>query len=263
MIFIYQNLYGACCSNGTGPHRGWGLCGANIHRLPERLARCNRHAPTSAGSLVPSQCGYRRRVWTVAGCQRGRNTPGRAYRRLCVSRRALLSSSRPRSRRDGNGRFDLAAFARAYGRPVVIINGAVSGASIEQLSANPLRRLQHDIVLAKRMGLRPALTIYMQGETDAARHSLARVYLAKLHALREALPGRWVVTLNSRCYDQPVWPALNVARAVLAATDPLVVIGPEMDSLHSEYRQDDGCHLNAAGQAIVGEALGRAVRGYL
>lgn len=155
------------------------------------------------------------------------------------------------------------AFARTYGRPVVIINGAVGGASIDQLLGDPLRRLQQDIALARHAGLRPALTIYMQGETDAASRTSAGVYLAKLRTLRRQLPGQWIVMLNSRCYDEPVWPALNVARALLAATDPLVAIGPEMDSLRGEYRRDDNCHLNAAGQSIVGEALGRAVRGYL
>lgn len=150
------------------------------------------------------------------------------------------------------------AFAEALGRPVVIVDGAVDGASIQQLAAGPLARLKRQIALARGRGLEPDVLIYMQGETNAAQKSSAILYLAYLRHLREHLPGPWLVTRQSRCGEVSGWEPLNRARFDLARLDPGVRIGPDLDRLGSEFRHD-GCHLNRDGQDRVGRALARAV----
>lgn len=150
------------------------------------------------------------------------------------------------------------AFAHAYGRPVVIINGSVDGAAIEDLAGAPVRRLRVQIAEAERHGLDADLTIYMQGETDAARETGATDYLAHLRRLRAALPGRWLLMRHSRC-DHAPWPPLDAARAALARADAEVTLGPQLDELGPALRRD-GCHFNRTGQDVVGAAIARAAR---
>lgn len=146
-------------------------------------------------------------------------------------------------------------FANRLGRDVMIINGAVNGASIQELAGAPLTRLRRQIDLAANAGYRPDLTIFMQGETNGAQRSSASSYLARLKELRAALPGPWLITLDSACYGLPAWQPLNAARRTLASQESEVALGPDLDRLGLRYRQADKCHFNALGQERAAEQL--------
>lgn len=151
------------------------------------------------------------------------------------------------------------SFAAALDRPVVIVNGAVDGLSIEQLSGEPLRRLLANVDGLRSRGLVPDLTIFMQGETDAAARTPERTYFDALLGLRRALPGRWLITQESICDIPRPDPALAAARHKLAALDPLVMIGPDLDRLGPTYRREDGCHFNRRGQDEIARQLAASI----
>jgi lysophospholipase L1-like esterase len=147
------------------------------------------------------------------------------------------------------------AFAAEIGGPVVIINGAVNGRSIEALSKEPLHQLLKTVRQAKDVGLSPDLVIYMQGETDARAATSAEDYLARLNGLKAHLPYAWLVTNQSMCHVPVPSKALQRARKAFANSNSSVSIGPDLDSLGPSYRQEDGCHFNRKGQDLVARLI--------
>jgi hypothetical protein len=157
------------------------------------------------------------------------------------------------------------AFSKAFGRPVTLANGAVSGSSIEEWtdakSAARLR-VQDQIRLASRQGIRPALVIWMQGETNAAKQASAGAYARQLVRLKRqiGLDVPWLIIRESRCGSAPP-PAsreIDEGRVIVARQDRRVVLGPTLDDLGMVFRHD-GCHFNPTGQEVVGARLAEAV----
>lgn len=152
-------------------------------------------------------------------------------------------------------------FANAVHQPVTIINLAISGSAIELWTGKEqITKIRGALADFKKLGFADPTIIWMQGETNAARHDTAEHYEAQLRALLATAPtNRWIITRESICskIDTPS-SALNVARDRVAAAFPRVTIGPDLDTIPLSYRQEDRCHMTPAAQELIAYQLAEA-----
>ncbi|HEV7340864.1 MAG TPA: sialate O-acetylesterase [Sphingopyxis sp.] len=152
-------------------------------------------------------------------------------------------------------------FAEFLRKPVVISNLAISGSAISQWTADTQRaKIRQAITDLDRSGFPDPLIIWMQGETDAAKSTDTTTYHAELTKLFATAPKhRWLIMRESVCYGkQTKWKPLDEARDQLAAENPNVTIGPDLDLLPLPLRQRDKCHLTAEGQEVLARQIAAA-----
>lgn len=219
-----------------------------LTRLPDTPVDCPANAPAIIvfGQSDGANTGDRRRIG-----------PEGSY--VFADGRCFRLKDPVRGGTDGGGSI-WPALAAHLQPPVVVINQSVSGASIAELGGAPLASLRATVAAAKAKGIRPAYTIFMQGDTDAVRGTSADAYLARLRELRSALPGRWIIPEGAFCTPGVSQSALGIARRQLAGTDPLVKVGPDLDVLGLRYRRADRCHFNRRGQDWIALMLARDIR---
>ncbi|MBJ6122619.1 sialate O-acetylesterase [Sphingomonas mollis] len=155
------------------------------------------------------------------------------------------------------------AFADALGHPSVIANIAISGSAIEQwTTSEQMAKVRRTLAAMKATGYPDPIIIFMQGETNAGLRDPAARYLAQLRRLISVDPtATWIITRESVCRKSPTkWQPLDDARDQLAREYAGVVIGPDLDRIPMNKRQDDRCHLTSAAQTWLGHQIAYTVR---
>jgi hypothetical protein len=153
------------------------------------------------------------------------------------------------------------------GRPMVFINAAVSGTQIGDWlddRSRYLERLAHQILLARKLGLKPNFVLWIQGETDAGVQLDPTTYAREQEALITKLHSsgatnsktKWVIYRSTHCTNRPNnGPAIELALSKLASKDDRIVLGPEVTDYDDNFRHD-GCHLNTRGRdRLVNDSL--------
>lgn len=153
------------------------------------------------------------------------------------------------------------------GRPVVFINGAISGTQIGDWlddRSRYLERLAHQILLARSLGFKPNFVLWIQGETDAGVQLDPTTYAREQEALITKLAAsgatnsktKWVIYRSTHCTNRPDnGPAIELALSKLASKDGRIVLGPEVTGYDDSFRHD-GCHLNTRGRdRLVNDTL--------
>lgn len=154
-------------------------------------------------------------------------------------------------------------FANSLNQPVTITNLAISGSSIEEWT-NPrqIKKIQHALKGFKDKGFSSPTIIWMQGETNAARHDTSEHYELELRKLMSIAPyNQWIITRESIC--RPISlpsAALNQARDRVAKRFPRVVFGPNLDTIPLSQRQPDRCHMTSANQELIAQQLADTFR---
>jgi hypothetical protein len=159
------------------------------------------------------------------------------------------------------------ALARASGRPVIFINGAVGGSQLGDWAderSGYVRHLADEVAAARKAGVVADTVIWIQGETDAAVQLDPALYVEQMQAVMAAfdatgaLPPQtpWLVFRSTRCKARANnGPAIDAAITAWAAREPRVILGPNASALGYDARWDD-CHFNGRGRdALVAETL--------
>jgi hypothetical protein len=161
------------------------------------------------------------------------------------------------------------------GRPVVFINGAVGGTQIGDWlddRSRYLERLAHQILVARKLDLKPHFVLWIQGETDAVVQLDPATYAREQEALITKLDSsgatdpktKWVIYRSTQCMHRPGnGPAIELALSKLASKDDRIVLGPEVSGYDDSFRRD-GCHLNTRGRdRLVNDSLSTLIESKL
>lgn len=155
------------------------------------------------------------------------------------------------------------AYAKASGRPVLMVNGAVGATRTAHWldpSSGYMARLAQAVRAVRERGHEPHLILWHQGEADGMDEASVDAFQARFAALTNAIfnaldlqaETRLVLYRTSLCAAR--WPhpntALTTAIAHLAEADTRVVLGPDTDRLDHRHRYDR-CHFNARGRAAI------------
>lgn len=155
------------------------------------------------------------------------------------------------------------ALARETGRPVVVMNAAVSATSFAAW-LNPrtgiMGRLETALESLRAAGLKPGLMIWQQGETDSHHRSKSQAeFEVELKALLSQLldmpdmDDRSVMLFRSTiCAGNRASPhaALQAALTAMPDYNPRIILGPDTDLIGPRGRHD-GCHFNARGRDAI------------
>lgn len=152
--------------------------------------------------------------------------------------------------------------ARAGGRPVVLINTALTATSYAAWldgGSGYFAGLEARLAEAAEAGMKPHLILWHQGESDAHLLLDEAAFAAPLGALAERLlglalaPGAklvlYQVSVCSGARSAGNAPLLAAQRRV-AAGDPRILAGPNTDRLGPRARYD-GCHFNGRGRDLA------------
>ena len=139
-------------------------------------------------------------------------------------------------------------------RPVVLSVLAVDATSIDDWTRerSPLRRsLEAKLAIMRRLGLKPDLVLWQQGEADALAGSGAQAYAEGLVALVSALTAAGVdapvlLARSTTCHPPPN-AAIRTAIESALADNPRFRLGPDTDALQGSRFRHDGCHFSADG----------------
>jgi predicted membrane-bound mannosyltransferase len=232
-----------------------------------RIHRSGWQQTLTALPRFPVTCPTDTQAILVMGQSHASNTG--PHRNVAERKSYATSGSRCYRLRDpmpgtaGRGGSIWPGFADALDRSVTIADIAISGSAIEDWTTpDMLGKVNKTLAELRAAGFRPPLVIWMQGETDAARRTTADVYHSHLRRLLDATGDlTWLITRESVCYDiQTKWRALDEARDRLARENPNVHLGPDLDSMPRELRQQDNCHLTTQGQQVLGMALAESAK---
>jgi lysophospholipase L1-like esterase len=141
------------------------------------------------------------------------------------------------------------------------------------LSSSPVARWQRDGDLNEQMlaalaglpgGYKVTQVLWLQGESDLAASTSAKVYRASFLSLLESLRRQGVdapvfIAIATKCRA-----ALSPGNPVAAAqqglvSDGIVRLGADTDRLAGDADRRDGCHFNEAGQNKVAASFADAI----
>ena len=211
---------------------------------------------------VPATCDTRSHPILVIGQSQASNTgPVRSIsdiKSFALDQRVCYHLRDPMPGSGGRGGSLWPRFAGALRQPVTIIDIAISGSAIERWTTQKqLAKIKTALADFKALGFAEPTIIWMQGETNAARHDSANRYEAQLRKVLATAPNaHWIITRESICNGvEAPSTALNVARDRVAAAFPQVTIGPDLDTIPLSYRQEDRCHMTPAAQDLIAHQM--------
>lgn len=159
------------------------------------------------------------------------------------------------------------ALARASGRPVIFINGAVGGSQLGDWAderSGYVAHLAGETAAARKAGVVADTVIWIQGETDAAVQLEPALYVEQMQAVMAAFDATgalspqtpWLVFRSTTCKARANnGPAIDAALTRWALREPRVILGPNASALGMAARWD-ACHFNGQGRdALVAETL--------
>lgn len=137
---------------------------------------------------------------------------------------------------------------------VIIVPLARGGASIAYLSHQGAGLIADGIAKLEGAGLMPTHILFQQGEADATSTTTTEEYVSLLRRLvtqfRSAgVHAPFYLSRGARCDYLKPHNIAAVRAGQLAAIDETLKIfpGPDTDTIGSEGRVHDGCHMNEAG----------------
>lgn len=149
-------------------------------------------------------------------------------------------------------------FANILNQPVTITDIAISGSAIEQWTTpEQINKVLTAIRAFKEKGFSQPTIIWMQGETNAARHNTTAQYESQLQKIIAIAPNnKWIIARESICanINSPSI-ELNIARDHIAHRYKNVIIGPNIDDIPLSQRQSDRCHMTEANQELIARRL--------
>jgi Carbohydrate esterase, sialic acid-specific acetylesterase len=151
---------------------------------------------------------------------------------------------------------------RNPGLPILVVAAAAGGSAVSDwldTRSSYLPRLERQLALLQTLDFRSALFIWVQGEADATFYVPEATYAERLRKLIGrigALPSikvnsQWLIFQTSRCGDDSAGSAAILrAQKSVASSLPGAILGPNTDTLGSNYRYDS-CHYNDDGRRTI------------
>ncbi len=124
-------------------------------------------------------------------------------------------------------------------------------------------QLREQVKANIHLGFAPDLILWQQGEADARAGTTAVDYAAGLRALAETLAATGtsapiMLAQSTVCRSTPSVAVRQAIRQMLAE-DGRFIEGPDTDQLAGNTSRRDGCHFNASGLAMAGDAWARSI----